>query len=49
MVTKNKPYVTRSGRVLSDADVEAIAEEVSADIDVEALRREVSLGDTLEG
>jgi hypothetical protein len=34
MTTKNKPYVTRTGRILSDADIDAIAGEV----DVEALK-----------
>ncbi len=38
MAAKNKPYVTRTGRVLSEADVDAIADEVAGDIDVEALK-----------
>jgi uncharacterized protein (DUF4415 family) len=38
MTTKNKPFVTRTGRVLSDADIDAIADEVVGDIDVEALK-----------
>ncbi len=38
MTAKNKPYVTRTGRVLSEADVDAIADEVAGDIDVEALK-----------
>jgi hypothetical protein len=38
MIAKNKPYLTRAGRVLSDADIDAIADEVAGDIDVETLR-----------
>jgi hypothetical protein len=38
MTAKNKPYVTRTGRVLSEADIDAIAEEVAGDIDVEVLK-----------
>ena len=38
MTTKHKPYVTHTGRVLSDADIDAIADEVAGDIDVEALK-----------
>ena len=32
-----KPYVTKTGRVLSDADIEALADEVAGNIDVETL------------
>ena len=32
------PYVTKTGRVLSDADVDALADEVAGDIDVEMLK-----------
>ena len=32
-----KPYVTKTGRVLSDADIDALADEVAGDIDVETL------------
>jgi hypothetical protein len=33
-----KPYVTKTGRVLSDADIEALADEVAGDIDVNTLK-----------
>ena len=33
-----KPYVTKTGRVLSDADIDAIADEVAGEIDVETLK-----------
>jgi hypothetical protein len=33
----NKPYVTSTGRVLSDEDIEALADEVGGDIDVATL------------
>ena len=35
-----KPYVTKTGRVLSDADIDALANEVAGDIpvDVETLK-----------
>ncbi len=33
-----KPYVTKTGRVLSDADIDAIADDVAGDIDVETLK-----------
>ena len=35
---RTKPYVTKTGRVLSDADIEALADEVAGDIDVATLR-----------
>lgn len=31
-----KPYVTRTGRVLSDADIDALADEVAGDVDVDS-------------
>ena len=34
----NKPYVTKTGRVLSNADIEALADEVAGDIDVAKLK-----------
>jgi hypothetical protein len=33
-----KPYVTKTGRVLTDADIDALADEVAGDIDVETLK-----------
>ena len=33
-----KPYVTKTGRVLNDADIEALATEVAGDIDVKSLK-----------
>ena len=33
-----KPYVTKTGRVLSDADIDALADEVAGDIDVATLK-----------
>ena len=33
-----KPYVTKTGRVLSDADIDALADEVAGGIDVETLK-----------
>ena len=32
------PYVTKPGLVLSDADIDALADEVAGDIDVETLK-----------
>ena len=32
-----KPYLTKTGRVLSNADIEALADEVAGDIDVATL------------
>jgi Ribbon-helix-helix protein, copG family len=37
MAHERKPYVTRTGRVLSDEDIEALADEVARDPDVEGL------------
>lgn len=34
----HEPYTTRSGRVLSDDDIEALADEAERDPDVEELR-----------
>ena len=34
-----KPYVTKTGRVLSNADIEALADEAARDIDVATLKR----------
>ena len=33
-----KPHLTKTGRVLTDAEIEALADEVSGDIDITALR-----------
>ena len=33
-----KPYLTKTGRVLSNADIEALADEVAGDIDVAKLK-----------
>jgi Ribbon-helix-helix protein, copG family len=33
-----KPYTTKSGRVLSDYDIDTLADEVAGDIDVETLK-----------
>jgi Ribbon-helix-helix protein, copG family len=38
MTTKRKPFVTRTGRTLDDADIESIASELTGDIDVEVLK-----------
>ncbi len=38
MTAKNKPYITQTVRTLSDAEIEAIADEVAGDIDVELLK-----------
>ena len=38
MTATNKPYITQTGRVLTDADIDAIANEVEGDIDIEALK-----------
>ena len=38
MADKNKPYRTKTGKVLTDTDVEAIADEAERDYDVEALK-----------
>ena len=35
---RTKPYVTKTGRVLSDADIDALADEVAGDVDVETLK-----------
>ena len=35
---RTKPYITETGRVLSDADIEALADEVAGDIDVAPLK-----------
>lgn len=37
MTEERKPYVTSTGRVLSDADIEALADEAEGPIDVEPL------------
>lgn len=29
-----KPYVTKTGRVLTDADIDALADDVAGDIDI---------------
>ncbi len=36
--TSPKPYVTKTGRVLSDTDIETLADEVAGDIDVTTLK-----------
>ena len=33
-----KPYITKTGRVLNDADIEALADEVASEIDVSTLK-----------
>ena len=33
-----KPYVTKTGRILSDVDIAALADEVAGDIDVATLK-----------
>jgi uncharacterized protein (DUF4415 family) len=38
MADKTKTYRTKTGKVLTDADVEALADEVERDFDVEALK-----------
>ena len=38
MTDKHEPYTTRSGRVLSDDDIEALADEAERDPDLEALK-----------
>jgi hypothetical protein len=35
---RTKPYVTETGRVLSDADIDALADEVAGDINIAALK-----------
>jgi len=39
MADKHEPYTTRSGRVLSDDDIEALADEAEREPDLEALKR----------
>ena len=34
----SKPYQTKTGRIVSDADIEALADEVASDIDVDTLK-----------
>ncbi|MDZ4826634.1 MAG: ribbon-helix-helix protein, CopG family [Actinomycetota bacterium] len=38
MADKSKTYRTKTGKVLTDADVEALADEVEGDNDVDALK-----------
>ena len=38
MADKKKIYRTKTGKVLTDSDVEALADEVEGDYDVETLR-----------
>ena len=38
MAATNKPYITQTGRVLTDADIDASADEVEGDINVQALK-----------
>ncbi len=38
MTTPTKQYMTKTGRVLSDDDIETLADEVAGDIDVDALK-----------
>ena len=33
-----KPYITKTGRVLSDADIDALADKVAGDIDAATLK-----------
>ena len=35
---RTKPYVTKTGRLLSEADINALADQVAGDIDVETLK-----------
>jgi uncharacterized protein (DUF4415 family) len=39
MAEKSKTYRTKTGKVLTDTDVEALADEVERDYDVETLKR----------
>ena len=36
--SSTNPYVTKTGRVLSDADIDSLADEVAGDIDVDTLK-----------
>ena len=38
MADKTKTYRTKFGKALTDADVEALADEVEGDYDIEALK-----------
>lgn len=38
MADKTRPYPTKSGKVLNDAGVEVLADDVERDYDVEALK-----------
>lgn len=38
MTTPTKPYMTKTGRVLSDDDIESMADDVAGDIDVDTLK-----------
>jgi Ribbon-helix-helix protein, copG family len=38
MADEPKPYTTRSGRVLTEDDIEALADDVARDADVEGLK-----------
>ncbi len=39
MTDHSKPYTTKTGRVLSDADIEGLADEAERGYDVEGLKR----------
>lgn len=49
MMMKKEPYVTRTGRILSDAHIDAIADEVAGNLDVEALKQRRRGRPKLEG
>lgn len=44
-----KPYVTKTGRMLSDADIESLADEVASDITVATLKPRRRRRPPLEG
>jgi hypothetical protein len=37
-ISSARPYVTKTGRALSDGDIDALADEVAGDINVDILK-----------
>jgi hypothetical protein len=49
MLASHRPYVTKSGRVLSDADIEALADEAERGYDVSELKERTCLATRWNG